>query len=80
MMEGRWTKTMATTCSAAGALLLCCHGNRYCGGAPAIFSDAGGRTWIFPGRIVCARKQVFYGRTELDFMLPVVLLCYPKVP
>ena len=24
------------------------------------------------GRIFCARKQVFYGRTKLDFILPVV--------
>jgi len=22
----------------------------------------------------------FYGRTKLDFILPVVLLCYPKIP
>ena len=48
--------------------------------APAIFSDAGARTWIFLGRIFCARKQAFYGRTKLDFILPVVLLCYPKIP
>ncbi len=26
-------------------------------------------------RIFCARKQVFHGRTKLDFILPVVLLC-----
>jgi hypothetical protein len=44
--------------------------------APAIFSDAGVRTWIFLGRIFCARKQAFYGRTKFDFILPVVLLCY----
>jgi hypothetical protein len=48
--------------------------------APVIFSDAGARTWIFLGRIFCARKQAFYGRTKLDFILPVVLLCYPKIP
>jgi len=48
--------------------------------APAIFSDAGARTWIFLGRFFCARKQVFYGRTKLDFILSVVLLCYPKIP
>jgi hypothetical protein len=48
--------------------------------APAIFSDAGARTWIFLGRFFCARKQAFYGRTKLDFILPVVLLCYPKIP
>jgi hypothetical protein len=48
--------------------------------APAIFSDAGARTWIFLGRIFCARKQAFYGRIKLDFILPVVLLCYPKIP
>ncbi len=48
--------------------------------APAIISDAGARTWIFLGRIFCARKQAFYGRTKLDFILPVVLLCYPKLP
>ena len=48
--------------------------------APAIFSDAGARTWIFLGRIFCERKQAFYGRTKLDFILPVVLLCYPKIP
>jgi len=23
------------------------------------------------GRIFCARKQAFYGRTKLDFILPV---------
>jgi hypothetical protein len=40
--------------------------------APAIFSDAGARTWIFLGRFFCARKQAFYGRTKLDFILPVV--------
>jgi hypothetical protein len=28
--------------------------------APAIFSDAGARTWIFLGRVFCARKQVFF--------------------
>ena len=44
--------------------------------APAIFSDAGARTWIFLGRFFCARKQAFYGRTKLDFILPVVLLWY----
>jgi hypothetical protein len=43
--------------------------------ALAIFSDAGARIWIFLGRIFCARKQAFYGRTKLDFILPVVLLC-----
>ncbi len=48
--------------------------------APAIFSGAGAHTCIFLGRIFCARKQVFYGRTNLDFILPVVLLCYPKIP
>jgi hypothetical protein len=48
--------------------------------APAIFSDARARTWIFLGRFFCARKQVFYGRTKLDFILPVELLCYPKIP
>jgi hypothetical protein len=48
--------------------------------APAIFSDAGARTWIFLGRFFCARKQAFYCRTKLDFILPVVLLCYPKIP
>ena len=48
--------------------------------APAIFSDAGARTWIFLGRFFCARKQAFYGRTKLDFILPVVLLCYPNIP
>jgi len=32
------------------------------------------------GRFFCARKQAFYGRTKLDFILPVVLLCYPKIP
>jgi hypothetical protein len=48
--------------------------------ASAIFSDAGARTCIILGRIFCARKQAFYGRTKLDFILPVVLLCYPKVP
>jgi hypothetical protein len=48
--------------------------------APAIYSDAGARTWIFLGRFVCARKEAFYGRTKLDFILPVVLLCYPKIP
>jgi len=48
--------------------------------APAIFSDAGARTWVFLGRFFCARKQVFYGRAKLDFILPVVLLCYPKIP
>jgi hypothetical protein len=48
--------------------------------APAIFSDAGARTWIFLGRIFCARKQAFYGRTKPDFILPVVLLCHPKIP
>ncbi len=48
--------------------------------APAIFSDAGAHTWIFLGRFFCARKQAFYGRTKLDFILPVVLLCYPKIP
>ncbi len=48
--------------------------------APAIFSDAGARTWIFLGRFFCARKQAFYGRTKLDFIPPVVLLCYPKIP
>jgi hypothetical protein len=48
--------------------------------APAIFSDAGARTWIFLGRFFCARKQAFYGRTKLDFIIPVVLLCYPKIP
>ncbi len=32
--------------------------------APAIFSDAGARTWIFLGRIFCARKQAFYGRKK----------------
>ena len=31
-------------------------------------------------RIFCARKQAFYGRTKLDIILPVVLLCYPKIP
>jgi hypothetical protein len=45
-----------------------------------LFSDAGMRNWIFLGRFFCARKQVFYGRTKLNFMLPVVLLCYQKVP
>ena len=39
--------------------------------APAIFSDAGARTWIFLGRFFCARKQAFYGRTKLDFILPM---------
>ncbi len=50
--------------------------------APAIFSDAGARTCIFLGRILCARKQAFYGRTNLDFILPVVILCYhtQKIP
>jgi hypothetical protein len=48
--------------------------------APAIFSDDGARTWIFLGRFFCARKQAFYGRTKLDFILPVVLLCHPKIP
>ena len=48
--------------------------------APAIFSDAGARTCIYLGRIFCARKQAFYGRTNLDFILPVVLVCYPKIP
>jgi hypothetical protein len=48
--------------------------------APAIFSDAGARTCIFLGRFLCARKQEFYGRIKLDFILPVVLLCYPKIP
>jgi hypothetical protein len=48
--------------------------------ASAIFSVAGARTWIFLGRFFCARKQAFYGRTKLGFILPVVLLCYPKVP
>ncbi len=28
----------------------------------------------------CARKQAFYGRAKLDIILPVVLLCYPKIP
>ncbi len=37
--------------------------------APAIFSGAGARTCIFLGRIFCARKQAFYGRTNLDFIL-----------
>jgi hypothetical protein len=32
------------------------------------------------GRFFCARKQAIYGRTKLDFILPVVLLCYPKIP
>jgi len=35
---------------------------------------------IFLGRFFCARKQAFYGRTKLDFILPMVLLCYPKIP
>jgi hypothetical protein len=48
--------------------------------APAIFSDAGVRTGIFLGRFFGARKQAFYSRTKLDFILPVVLLCYPKIP
>ena len=48
--------------------------------APAIFSDAGARTWIFLGRFFCARKQTFYGRIKLDFILPVVVLCCPKIP
>ncbi len=48
--------------------------------ALVIFSDAGARTCVFLGRIFCARKQAFYGRTKLDFNLPVVLLFYPKVP
>jgi hypothetical protein len=58
----------------------------YCGQAKAvdaalaIFSDAGASIWIFLGRFFCARKQAFYGRTKLDFILPVVLLCYPKIP
>jgi hypothetical protein len=45
--------------------------------APAIFSDAGARTWIFLGRIFCVKRC---SRTKLDFILPVVLLCYPKIP
>jgi hypothetical protein len=48
--------------------------------APAIYSDAGARTWIFLGRFFFARKEAFYGRTKLGFILPVVLLCYPKIP
>ena len=42
--------------------------------APAIFSYAGARTCIFLGRFFCARKQAFYGRTKLDFILLMVLL------
>ena len=41
-------------------------------GTPTIlFSDAVARTCIFLGRFFCARKQAFYGRTILDFILPV---------
>ncbi len=39
------------------------------------------KTCIFLGRFFCARKQVVHGRINLDFILPVVLLCYyPKIP
>jgi hypothetical protein len=48
--------------------------------AAAIFSDAVGTHVDISGYFLCARKQVFNGRTKLDFMLPVVLLCYPTVP
>ncbi len=43
--------------------------------APAIFSDAGARTWIFLGRFFCARKQAFYGRTKLDFIIRGEKMC-----
>jgi hypothetical protein len=77
-----------TTMSAAeeGSLMKRPGGCPYCGQAKAvdaalaIFSDAGASIWIFLGRFFCARKQAFYGRTKLDFILPVVLLCYPKIP
>ena len=35
---------------------------------------------VVRGRFLCVRKQAFYGRTKLDFILPVVLLCCLKIP
>jgi hypothetical protein len=46
--------------------------------APARFSDAGARTCIFLGRIFCARKQAFYGRIKLDFILWYLWYYYGK--
>jgi hypothetical protein len=49
--------------------------------ARAIFSDAGACTSIlFLGRFFCARKQAFYGRTNLDFILWYSWCYYAIVP
>jgi hypothetical protein len=42
---------------------------------------SGVHTWIFQGRFfLCEKASVYSSRTKLDFMLPLVLLYYPKVP
>ncbi len=78
--EGSLTKRLTHEAAGGDALIGTWAKAEAVDAAPALFSDAGARTWIFLGRLFCARKQAFYGRTKLDFILPVVLLCYPKIP